>query len=181
MTLTGSRWKSNNDITRCDRKFSSLESVYHSSRQWEPDTAESWALRAPGWAAQQNEKEMLLKTKELRGQYVAVFVQSPTHLLHITLSQPFRIKWEVYFSKEVCSFVIIELTMFPHVCVYMYYAYSWLWLCNTSPLGQGMLPIGCVLWYTVQALVAVGRGCLIWVPAKPGNHLTWLGCSFRNL
>ena len=26
------------------------------------------------------------------GQYVAVFVQSPSHLSHITLSQPFRIK-----------------------------------------------------------------------------------------
>ena len=47
------------------------------------------------------------------------FVQSPTHLSHITLSQPFRVKWEVYFSKEPCSFIIIVLTMFPHVYVYM--------------------------------------------------------------
>ena len=30
------------------------------------------------------------------------FVQSPTHLSHIILSQPFRIKWEVYFSKDLC-------------------------------------------------------------------------------
>ena len=31
--------------------------------------------------------------------------------------------WEVYFSKELCPFVIIVLTMLPHV-----YVYSWLWL-----------------------------------------------------
>ena len=50
-----------NDISRCDRKFSQLESVCCSSRQWEPDSAESWVLRPPGWAAKQNEKEVLLK------------------------------------------------------------------------------------------------------------------------
>ena len=55
------------------------------------------------------------KDKGTGGQYVAVFVQSPTHLSHITLSQPFGIKWEVYFSEEVCSPVIIVLTMFPRV------------------------------------------------------------------
>ena len=37
------------------------------------------------------------------GQYVAVFVQSPTP----SHTQPFQIKWEVYFSKELCPFVII--------------------------------------------------------------------------
>ena len=72
----------------------------------------------PDWAAQQNEKEVLLKTKEL-GVNMLQFVQSPTHLSHITLSQPFRIKCERYiFSKELCPFVIIVLAMFPHVYVY---------------------------------------------------------------
>ena len=52
------------------------------------------------------------------GKYVAVFVQSPNHLSHKTLLQPFRIKWEVYFSKEPCSFDIIVLTIFLHVYVY---------------------------------------------------------------
>ena len=40
------------------------------------------------------------------GQYVASSVQPPTHLLHSkTFSnpfEPFQIKWEVYFSKELC-------------------------------------------------------------------------------
>ena len=70
------------------------------------------------WAAQQNEKELLLKTKEL-GVNMLQFVQSSTHLSHIILSQTISNKvWEVYFSKELCSFVIIVLTMFPHAYVY---------------------------------------------------------------
>ena len=36
--------------------------------------------------------------------------------------------WEVYFSKELCLFVIIVLTMFPHVYVY---SCIWLWLYYT--------------------------------------------------
>ena len=55
------------------------------------------------------------------GQYVAVSVPSPTHLSHITLSQPFRIKCERYiFLKKCVSFVIIVLTMFLHVYVLLY-------------------------------------------------------------
>ena len=47
------------------------------------------------------------------------FVQPPTHLSHINLSQPFQIKWEVYFSKEVCPLVIIVLTMLLHAYEYI--------------------------------------------------------------
>ena len=43
----------------------------------------------PGWAAQQNEKEVLLKTEGL-GVNMLQSVQSPSHLSHTTLSQPFR-------------------------------------------------------------------------------------------
>ena len=58
------------------------------------------------------------------GQYVAVCSVSNSPLTHnpfATISQPFRIKCERYFSKEVCSLVIIVLTMFPHVYVYNSY------------------------------------------------------------
>ena len=54
--------------------------------QWEPAPSRGlWALRTSDWAAKQNEKEVLLKTKELGGNMLQ-FVQSPTHLSHITLS-----------------------------------------------------------------------------------------------
>ena len=56
------------------------------------------------------------------GQYVAVFVQYPTHLSHITLSQPFQIKWEAYFSKEmyfVCHYWVDYVS--ACICVYVFY------------------------------------------------------------
>ena len=50
----------------------------------------------------------------VRGTWVNMLqsVQSPTHLSHTTLSRPFSNPfenkvWQVYFSKELCSFVII--------------------------------------------------------------------------
>ena len=36
-----------------------------------------------------------------------------------TRTHPFRIKWEVYFSKELCPLVFIELNMFQHAYVYV--------------------------------------------------------------
>ena len=50
--------------------------------------------------------------------------QSPTYLSHTTLS----IKWELYFSKELCPPVVIASLCF---CKYMC-MYSWLWLYNKS-------------------------------------------------
>ena len=34
--------------------------------------------------------------------------------------EPFRIKWEEYFSKELCLFVLIVLNMFMHASAYEY-------------------------------------------------------------
>ena len=42
------------------------------------------------------------KDKGTGGQYVAVFVQSPTHLSLMTLSHPFRIKCERYIFLKNC-------------------------------------------------------------------------------
>ena len=56
---------------------------------------------------------------------------SPTHLSHTTNINPFKNKvWEIYFHKEVCSFVhwssSLSLTMFPHIFV----LWLWLWVYN---------------------------------------------------
>ena len=64
-----------------------FEAVRTSSQQ------RAWALRTPGWAAQQNEKEVLLKSEE-PGVNMLQSVRSPTHLSHKTLSQPFRNHFE---------------------------------------------------------------------------------------
>ena len=36
------------------------------------------------------------------------------------LFEPFQIKWEVYFSKELCPLVFIVLNMFLHASAYEY-------------------------------------------------------------
>ena len=63
----------------------------------------------------QDEKEVLL------GQYSSLS-SSPAHLSHTTNINPFEYKvWEVYFYKEMCSFVhwssSLLLTMFPLIFV----------------------------------------------------------------
>ena len=87
-TLTGSRWTSNNDITRCHREFESVGvscrwSSSWSSRQWEPaPSSGAWALRTTGWAAQQNEKSSAAKDRGSWGLYVAVCSVSNSPLTH---------------------------------------------------------------------------------------------------
>ena len=79
--------------------------------------------QASGWAAQENRKEMLLWPEEW-GSICCSSVQSPTPLSHSKTFrnpfEPFQIKWEVYFSKELCSLVSIVLNMFLHTSAYEY-------------------------------------------------------------
>ena len=93
-----------------------FEAVRTSSQQ------RPWALRSPGWAAQQNKKEVLLKTEELGGQYVAVYPVSNSPLTHkpfATLSQTFRIKCERYIFLKNCVCASLLLILFLHVYVYV--------------------------------------------------------------
>ena len=79
----------------------------------------------PSWAAQQNKEEVLLWSEEL-GVNMLQSVPSPTHLSHITNINPFENKvWEVYFSKEVCSFVIIVYYVSACMCIRV--VVSWLY------------------------------------------------------
>ena len=96
VTPTRRRWMSNYYITRCTG----------SSISWRSDELEKRCGRenqhpkrlgsqTPGWAAQENGKETLLW----------LYVRSPTPSHSKTFSnrfEPFQIKWEVYFSKELC-------------------------------------------------------------------------------
>ena len=114
---------SNNYITRCHRQielvgvrgrqssvrgseFQSLLEIRcrsESQRQ-----TEGLGHQDPGWAAQQNEKEVLLLSEELGVNMLQSLF--PLQLTSHTqlFRNPFENKvWEVYFSKEVCAFVII--------------------------------------------------------------------------
>ena len=76
----------------------------------------------PGWAAQQNEEEMLLWSEEL-GVNMWQSVPSPTHLSHITNITPSatlsRIKCERYIFLKKCFRSSLLLIIFPHVYVYV--------------------------------------------------------------
>ena len=59
-TPTGSRWKSNNYITRC-QSWNQLVGVRVAVREVKTSFQQrTWALRTPSWAAWQNEKDVLL-------------------------------------------------------------------------------------------------------------------------
>ena len=72
--------------------------------EWE-HVPERLGPQAPGWAAQENGKETRLWPIEW-GLICCSSVRSPT----LSHSQPFQIKWEVYFSKRTVSLVIIVLS-----------------------------------------------------------------------
>ena len=132
---------SNNYITQYHRQFElQFEAVRTSSQQ------RAWALRTPGWAAQQNEKEVLLSSEELVVNML-LSVQSPTHLSHTTHSNK---EWEVYFSK-VCSFIIIVDYVSSCICIRIVVSR----LCN----------IVCYFNYS-QMIIIIGNGprflCSTW-------------------
>ena len=122
MTLTGSRWVTNNYINRCHGDLRELESVavevrvaVRGSENQLP--AEGWALRIPYWAAQQNEKRSAAIVRGTWGQYVAVCFVSNSPLTHNPFTTLSNKVWEVYFSKEVCSFVIIVNDVSACICI----------------------------------------------------------------
>ena len=80
------------------RKFNQLEIRCGRENQH----PERLSPQAPSWAAQENGKETPLWPIEW-GSICCSSVQSPTPS-HI---QPFQIKWEVYFSKELCRWSLL--------------------------------------------------------------------------
>ena len=107
--------------------------------------------QASGWAAQENGKEMRSWPLEW-GSICCSYVPSPTPF-H---TQPFQIKWEVYFSKELCSSSLL-CRRYDSSCMqmYMYYVaiqrYMLLWHINHCRLFNAKfslyLHIRCIYIY----------------------------------
>ena len=85
-------------------------------------------LQGPQLSSLAERERNAAKDKGTGGQYVTVFVQSPTHLSHITLSQPFRIKCEgfIFLKKLVRSSLLCWLCfcMYMWIVVYALYGYA---------------------------------------------------------
>ena len=104
VTPTKRRWTSNDYITRVKTRsqlvgdqmsWRSEELEIRCSR--ENQHPERLGPQAPGWATQENGKEMRLCPIEWRSICCSsIRFPTPSH------TQPFQIKWEVYFSSLLC-------------------------------------------------------------------------------
>ena len=106
----GSRWTTNYYITPATGSSDQLErSCWNENHV----RAEAGPLGPRLSNPEERERKAVIARIVEGGQYVAVFVRSPTHLSHTTLS----IKWEVYFSKELCPLIVIVLNVSACICV----------------------------------------------------------------
>ena len=87
-------------------------------RYWNENMSQrGWALRPPVEQPRRTRTTHGDVRRGWGGQYVAVFVQSPTP----SHTQPFQIKWEVYFFKEVFARLHYCVNMYSVcICVYMH-------------------------------------------------------------
>ena len=117
---SGSKWTLENDITRCPDGLTQLETGCRSENQLQ--TEGFGPLVTPGWVTQ---AKMRKKYRYGRGRtWVNIAVRLCLHsFLKLNEHQPFKnMVWEIYFYKEVCSFVCWsrhdQLIMFP--CIFVY-------------------------------------------------------------
>ena len=120
---TGSKWTSNNYITRCHRRFGwvgvSLIGVWVAVRGSENQLpAEGLGPQDPRLSSPAEWERSAAIVRGTWGQYVAVCSVSNSPLTH----NPFVNKvWEVHFSKELCSFV--------HYCWLCFSMYMYMYSC----------------------------------------------------
>ena len=121
VTLARSRWVSNYYITPATGSSDQLEKML----EWEPCPRRGCPpgprLSSPG----ERERNAAV-ARRVGGQYVAICSVSDSPLTDNTFRnpfQPFQIKWDVYFSKELCPLVFIVLNMFLHASEYEYVAH----------------------------------------------------------
>ena len=96
---------------------------------------EAGPQQASGWAVQENRKETRLWPIEW-GSICCSSVRSPTP----SHAQPFQIKWDVYFSKELCRSSLLcrrydSACICRCICIMCLYSWSWSWwwLYNNIP------------------------------------------------
>ena len=125
-TPTGSRWMSNNYITRCHRRLqlvgvSRSWSSSCSSWQWEPAPDRGLAaLSDPQLSSPAEWERRAAIVKRTRGQYVAVCSVSNSPLTHNPFATLSRIKCERYIFLKKCVRSSLLLIMFPHIYIYTF-------------------------------------------------------------
>ena len=117
VTLARSRGMSNCYITQCVRL------VGEKMLECEPCPSRGWAPRPPVKQPRRTGKKCCCSQKSSginMLQFCSVSNSTLTDNTFYNPFEPFRIKWEVYFSKELCPLVLIVLNMFLHASAYAY-------------------------------------------------------------
>ena len=103
-----------------DGKF---RSVGEKMLEWEPALIREAGSPGPRLSSPGERERKAVITRRVEGSICCSLCSVSNSLSHTTLS----IKWEVYFSKELCPlvFIVSSLCFCKYMCVY-----SWLWLYN---------------------------------------------------
>ena len=100
---SGSRWKLNNNITRCTDGSRQLGTRCRSENQRQTEGSGSSVTHS--WATLAEVRKKYCYGQKNLGQYSSLS-QSPAHISHTTNINRFENKiWEIYFYKEVYLFV----------------------------------------------------------------------------
>ena len=111
VTLAGNRWMSNYYITPATGSSSQLEKRCWNENHVPAETGPPGTLlSSPG----ERERKSVI-ARRVGSSICCSLCSVSNSLSHATLS----IKWEVYFSKELCSLVVIVLNMFLHAYMYV--------------------------------------------------------------
>ena len=125
-TLTRSRWMSNNYITRCHRQFElvGVNCIWSSScnsRQWEPAPRRGLGPAGPPVEQPSRMRKKCCYSQRNFGSICcslfSLQLTSHTQPFHNPFATLSNKVWEVYFSKEVCSFVIIVDFVSACICI----------------------------------------------------------------
>ena len=123
---------SKNYITQCQSWSSSC-----SSRQWEPARGRVLGPSGPRLSSPAEWERSAAKDRGTWGQYVTVCSVSNSPLTHNPFATISNKVWEVYFSKELCSFVIIVDYVSACICIrivvsrpYTIYIYIYIYIWN---------------------------------------------------
>ena len=115
-----------------DRK---LRSVGEKMLEWEPYPSRGWAPRPPVEQPRRTGK----KGRDSQKSWGVNVLQSLFGLQLTSHTQPFRIKWERYFSKELCPLVLIVSSLC--FCMYMCIVGH-----GYKTLGKVWIPLSTQLW-----------------------------------
>ena len=107
----------------CNPGATESQSVGEKMLEWEPCPNRGWVARPPVEHPRRTGKKCCCSQKSSGVnmlQFCSVYNSPLTDNTFRNPFEIFQIKWEVYFSKELCPLILIVLNMFLHASAYEY-------------------------------------------------------------